>query len=105
MADVRINRLEIRLKGVSFVDARSMQAFGKGLSEIFPQAFFQKAWADALGNELLRQLADQRDMLTNRRTVRLERITPGTFRISGDQRASDLQRTIAGSIVRSILDF
>lgn len=85
MADVRINRLEIRLKGVSFVDAHSL--------------------ANTLANELLRQFADQRDMLTNRRTVRLERITPGTFRISGGQRVSDLQRTIAGSIVRSILDF
>jgi len=82
MADVRINRLEIRLKGISFGDARSL--------------------ADALGNELLRQLADQRDMLTNRRSVRLERITPGTFRVSGDQRVPDLQRMIAGSIVRSI---
>lgn len=82
MAIVKVDRLEIRLKGISPQVANSL--------------------TNGIGNEILKQLAAQRGLLANKRTVKISRIESGTFQTSRGQNPSDLQQTIASSIVQSI---
>ena len=89
MANVRVDRLEIRLKGVS--------------SEfVFSEYEDARSLARGLAGELLEQLAEQKDLSASKRTVRIDRVDSGTFQTSREQTSSDLQKVIAGNVVRSI---
>ena len=81
--EIRINRLEIRLKGTGADAAR--------------------AAVDDLGHEVMGQLAAQPGMLRGRRLLRVGEIDSGSFRQSGEMTASELRRFIARKIAASII--
>ncbi len=80
--NVRIERLEIRLKGIS------------------PQA--ARAAVSDLGRELASRLAGPRNLPDGNRAVKISRIEAGVFRLSGDTTPSELRRAIARRIAASI---
>jgi len=80
--NVNIDRLQIRLKGVS------------------PQV--ARAAADELGSELLGQLSSASGISTKVSHVRSKELDAGTVRLSGAPNALELRRRIAQSVVASI---
>lgn len=79
---ITIDRLDIRLKGVSPQSARA--AVGD------------------LGRELLGQLATPRDLPGRQRTGKIDYVDSGTVQLASGTAPSELRRTIAGSIAVSI---
>jgi hypothetical protein len=82
MPGIRIDRLEVRLRGVS-----------PGLV---------RASSEGLGNEVLEQLIRERLFLNEKPGSEINRIDPDALKISMDESPSDLRRMIAGRIVESI---
>ncbi len=82
MTGIKIDRLKIRLRGISPQVARSL--------------------AEGLGHELLGQLARQQGLLKAKRTNNISKIDSGAFQASRDTSPSDLRRIIAGRIVGAI---
>ena len=82
MPGVRIDRIEVRLRGVS-----------PGLV---------RASSEGLGNEVLEQLIRERLFLNEKPGSKINRIDPDALKISMDESPSDLRRMIAGKIVESI---
>jgi hypothetical protein len=80
--NINIERLQIRLKGVS------------------PQV--ARAAADELGSELLGRLSAPGVLHTQASQVRSKELDAGTVRLSGATNAVDLRRRIAQSVVASI---
>ena len=80
---ISVERLEIRLKGISPQRAR--------------------AAVDGLGHQLLGRLAEARPGLSGGgRSIKVGRIDAGTFRTSAGTSASDLQTLIARKIAAAI---
>jgi hypothetical protein len=82
MPDIRIDRLEVCLRGIS-----------PGLA---------RASSEGLGNEVLEQLIRERLFLNEKPGSKINRIDPDALKISMDESPSDLRRMIAGRIVESI---
>lgn len=82
MTTLKIDRLEIRSKGISPQGARTL--------------------AGGLGNELLKRLAQQQPLLRKKRTINIGKIDSGTLQTSRNSSSSDLRGMIAGKIVESI---
>ncbi|MFQ5793437.1 MAG: hypothetical protein ACE5JP_00100 [Candidatus Bipolaricaulia bacterium] len=82
MTNIKIDRLEIRLKDISPQVARSSVA--------------------GLGHELLKQLAKQHGLLRKKHAINISKIDSGAFRTSTGTSAFDLRRMIAGRISESI---
>lgn len=82
MPGIRIDRIEVRLRGVS-----------PGLV---------RASSEGLGNEVLEQLIRERLFLNEKPGGKINRIDPDALKISMDESPSDLRRMIAGRIVESI---
>ena len=79
---IDVDRLEIRLKGVSPESART--AVGD------------------LGRELLSQLAAPRQDRGDQRTGSVDRVDSGTVRLASGATSSELRSTIAGRIAAAI---
>lgn len=75
---IKIDRLEIRLKGISSEMARGASA--------------------GLGHELLRQLAAQVDRSKERHAIKINQIDAGAFRPSEATSSSDLRQMITSKI-------
>ena len=82
MPGIRIDRIEVRLRGVS--------------------PGFVRALSEGLGNEVLEQLIRERLFLNEKPGGKINRIDPDTLKISMHESPSDLRRMIAGRIVESI---
>lgn len=82
MPAIRIDRVEVHLRGVS-----------PGLV---------RASSEGLGNEVLEQLIRERLFLNEKTGSKINRIDPDPLKISMDESPSDLRRMIAGRIVESI---
>ena len=82
MRGIKIDRLEIRLKGIPPEVVRDS--------------------VTGLGNELLMKLSKQDSLSRERRAVRINEIDSGTFRTSGDTNFSELRGMIANKIAESI---
>jgi hypothetical protein len=82
MKDIKIDRVEIRLKGISPQMARSS--------------------ISGLGHELLEKLAEEHTLFKQRRSVNINKIDSGTFQTSGHTGSSDLREMIVNRIVESI---
>jgi hypothetical protein len=82
MESVKIDRLEVRLKGISPEVARSAAA--------------------SLGTEVLGQLSKRSGPLRNEPATTISRIDLGTLETERDTGSSDLRRTIAARVVKSI---
>lgn len=80
--NITIDRLGIRLKGVSPQVARSL--------------------VSGLGHELLRQLAKQPGLLKEKSSMNIEKIDSGTLKTGKGTSSSDLRSTIAGRVANSI---
>jgi hypothetical protein len=80
---IAIDRLEIRLKGVSAASARA--AVGE------------------LGRELMGQLATTRQGPGGQRSGNIERVDSGTVQLPSGATPSELGRTIAGRIAASLV--
>jgi hypothetical protein len=81
--NIKIDRLEIRLKGVGAEVAR--------------------AAADDLGHEVLGQLAAQQVGLSGRRSVHIGEIDSGSFRQPGQMNSAELRSFIARKVAASII--
>jgi len=79
---IKIDRLEIRLKGVS------------------PQA--ARVTFAGIGNELMEQLAKQQNLLKGEHTAFIEKIDSGTMKIEGNTNSSDRRRLVASRIANSV---
>ena len=77
---ISIDRLEIRLKGISAETAR--------------------AATNDLGRDILGQLASQRNLAGGVRAVK--KVDAGTVQLSGETRANDLRSMIARKVAASI---
>ena len=82
MRGIKIDRLEIRLKGIPPEVVRDS--------------------VTGLGNELLAKISKQGSLLRERRAVKINRIDSGTLQTSGDTNFSDLRGMIINRIVESI---
>jgi hypothetical protein len=82
MANLKINRLEIRLKGLSPQAARTSVA--------------------ALGRELLAQLAKQEGLLQQKGTINISNLDAGTLPISQQTSSADMGGQMASRIVKSV---
>lgn len=82
MANLKINRLEIRLKGIA------------------PQA--ARASVANLGRELLAQFEKQQGLLREKRAINIDKIDAGTFQVSKHTSPADLQGQMARRIVESV---
>jgi hypothetical protein len=82
MPDIRIDRLEVCLRGVS------------------PKLV--RASSEGLGNEVLEQLIRECLFLNKKPGSKINRIDPDALKISMDESPLDLRRMIAGRIVESI---
>ncbi len=82
MKSIKIDRLDIRLKGISPQVARSLAA--------------------GLGNEISKQLANQHSFLNEKGLINISKIDSGVFQTSKVSRSLELQRMIADRIVGSI---
>ncbi len=80
---IKIDRLEIRLRGISPQVARTL--------------------ISGMEDELLRQFVSHRDILKEKRTIHIEKIELGTLKAQGDTRPSELQRTVASKIIGSVV--
>lgn len=79
---IKIDRLEIRLKGVPPQDARVTFA--------------------GIGNELMEQLAKQHNFLKGEHTAYIEKIDSGTMKIERNSNSSNLRRQVAARIANSV---
>ncbi len=79
---IQIERLEIRLKGISPESAR--------------------AAVSDLGRDLAGRLAWPRNLPGGRRAVRIGRIEAGMFRLPGESAPSELRRVVAQRIAAAI---
>ncbi len=79
---IEIDRLEIRLKGVS------------------PQA--ARATITGIGSELVEQLAKQHDLLEGGHTAHIEKRDSGTLRNERNTGPSDLRRMVAARIADAV---
>jgi hypothetical protein len=79
---IKIDRLEIRLKGVS------------------PQA--ARVTFAGIGNELMEQFAKQNNLLKREHTAYIEKIDSGTMKIERNTNSSDLRRLVAARIANSV---
>lgn len=79
--DVRIDRLDIRLRGVSKVSPDSIAG---------------------IGSDLLEQLAKKQDILKEKRSDRIEKIDSGTLKVEKDASPSDLHRAVATRIADEV---
>lgn len=79
--DIRIDRLEIRMRGVSQVSPDSIAG---------------------IGIELLEQLAKKQEILRGKRSDRIEKIDSGTMKVEKDASPSDLQRAVATRIADAV---
>ena len=82
MKSVKVDRLEIRLKGISPEVARSAAA--------------------GLGNEVLGQLSERSGPSRKKPTKTISRIDLGTLETVRGTGSSDLRRAIAAKVVESI---
>ena len=82
MKSVKVDRLEIRLKGISPEVARSSAA--------------------GLGNEVLGQLSERPGQLPKGPAKTIGRIDSGTLETAQGTCSSDLRRVIAARVVKSI---
>lgn len=82
MKSVKVDRLEIRLKGISSEVARSAAA--------------------GLGNEVLDQLSERPGPLPKETAKTIGRIDLGTMETLRGRDSSDLRRAIAAKVVESI---
>lgn len=82
MTSIKIDRLEIRLKGISSRMARLSVA--------------------GLGHELQKQLAKHSGLLKEKHTININKIDSGALKTSKATNYSDLRRVIAGRIAGSI---
>jgi hypothetical protein len=79
---IKIDRLEIRLKGISPQVARASIA--------------------GIGNELMEQLAKQHNLLKRERTAYIEKIDSGTLRNERNTSPSDMKRLVAARIANAV---
>jgi hypothetical protein len=79
---ISIERLEIRLKGISPQSARSA--------------------VSGLGQDLLGQLASLQSPSGGKRAIKIGRIDTGAFRLPGEIAPSELRRLIARRIAASV---
>lgn len=79
--DIRIDRLDIRLRGVSKVSPDSIEG---------------------IGSDLLEKLAKKQEMLKEKRPGRIEKIDSGTLKIGKDASPSDLHRAVATRIADAV---
>ncbi len=79
---IKIDRLEIRLRGIS------------------PQA--ARATIAGIGNELMEQLAKQHNLLKGERTAYIEKIDSGTLKNERNTSSSDLRKMVAARIANAI---
>jgi hypothetical protein len=79
---IKIDRLEIRLKGVS------------------PQA--ARVTFAEIGNELMEQLAKQQNLLKGEHAAYIEKIDSGTMKIEKNTNSSDLRKLVAARIANSV---
>jgi hypothetical protein len=79
---ISIERLEIRLKGISPQLARSS--------------------VSGLGRDLLGQLASLQSLSSGRRAIKIDGIDAGTYRLPGETAPSELRRVIARRIAASV---
>jgi hypothetical protein len=82
MKNIKVDRIGIRLKGISPQLARSTAA--------------------GLGNELIEQLGKQSGLLKKKGVINIRNIDTGMFKTSKDTGSSGLRRMIAGRIAESI---
>lgn len=79
---IKINRLEIRLRGITPETAR--------------------AAANDLGHELLGRLSDNPDLSGGGRTIRVDKVDSGVFRLAAGSGPGELRDTIASRIAASV---
>ncbi len=79
---IKIDRLEIRLRGIS------------------PQAALTSI--AGIGNELMEQLAKQHNLLKKECTVHIEKIDSGTLRNERNTSPSDMRRLVAARIADAV---
>ena len=82
MQNVKINRLEIHLKGIPSTVARSAAA--------------------GLGNALLDQLLNQPELLQNEHAGTIDRLDLGTMQAARGTSSSDLRRAVATRVAASL---
>lgn len=80
---IKIDRLNLRLKGVSSVVARDL--------------------ISGLGVELMRHLSDQRDVLKGKCGVNIDNLDSGKLKINGDKNPTKLRRMTAERITSAIV--
>lgn len=79
---IKIDRLEIRLKGIS------------------PQA--ARVTFAGIGNELMEQLVKRHNLLKGEHPAYIEKIDSGTMKIERNTNSSDLRRQVAARIANSV---
>ena len=82
MATINIDRLEIRLKGISPYVVRSS--------------------IEGLGDELIKQFAKSTGLLKAKSSINIDKIDSGNLQTFGPEGSLDLRQKIAGSITDSI---
>lgn len=82
MQNVKIDRLEIHLKGMPSTVVRSAAA--------------------GLGNELLDQLSRRPELLQNKHVGFIDRIELGTMQVARGMSSSDLRRAVASRVAASL---
>lgn len=80
---IKIDRLNLHLRGVSSVVARDL--------------------VSGLGVELMRHLSDQRDFLKGKHGVNIDNIDSGKLEINGDKNPTNLRRMTAERITSAII--
>ncbi|MGH7901619.1 MAG: hypothetical protein ACRENZ_07765 [Thermodesulfobacteriota bacterium] len=80
---IKIDRLNLRLRGVSSVVARDL--------------------ISGLGVELMRRLSDQRDVLKGKRGVKLDNLDTGKLKVNGDKNPTGLRSMTAERIAGAII--
>lgn len=79
---IRIERLEIRLKGISPQSARSA--------------------VSGLGRDLVGELASLQSLSGGKRAIKIGRMDTSTYRLPGETAPSELRRVIARRIAASV---
>ena len=83
MANIKIDRIHIRLKGIP--------------------PHLGRASIEGMSNEILRQLAGQRFSFKGKSGERISRLDSGTLQASRDTTPTDLQKMIGVRIIESII--